>query len=175
MSGSEDDKGKRFAEIVLPYLDEAFRLARWLTGNRADAEDVLQEASLRAFNGLDQFRGGNARAWFLTIARNTAFNWLKKNRTDCLSLDEMSEQSIEAAGQSTTATPEAIVLGKIDSDRIHQAIANLPLVFREIVIMREIQGLSYREMAQIAGLPIGTVMSRLARARNLLVLALAET
>lgn len=98
MSGSEDDKGKRFAEIVLPYLDEAFRLARWLTGNRADAEDVLQEASLRAFNGLDQFRGGNARAWFLTIARNTAFNWLKKNRTDCLSLDEMSEQSIEAAG-----------------------------------------------------------------------------
>jgi RNA polymerase sigma factor (sigma-70 family) len=170
-SGDEDDK-TRFAAAVLPHLDDAYALARSFTRNRADAEDVVQEACLRAFRGIGGFAGGNARAWVLSIVRNTALTWLSKNRPAALVVVDDLE-SIESAqaipGDPDSETPETALIAKTDRARLEAAIAALPAPFRETLVLRDVQGLDYREIAQVTDVPIGTVMSRLARARRRLI------
>ncbi len=169
---------RRFAEVVAPHLDDAYALARWLTGNGADAEDVVQEAALRAYRGLSGFIGGNERAWILTIVRNCAYTWLGKNRPKALvftgDLEEAERSGITMLGPPETASPEAELIAQQDGARLRAAIDALPLPFREALVLREVQGLAYREIADVMGLPIGTVMSRLARARKLLFEALRK-
>jgi RNA polymerase sigma-70 factor (ECF subfamily) len=166
----EDDK-TRFARIVLPHLADAYSLARWITGNRADAEDVVQEAMLRAFRAIWN-ADTNPRAWMLAIVRNTAFTWLRKNRPAALiaveDLDE-AEQARSDAADVDAETPESALVAKADSAQLAAAIAELPTAFREALVLRDINGLSYREIADVTGVPIGTVMSRLARGRGRLI------
>ena len=175
--GSEDDQA-RFASVVLPHLADAYALARWLTGNRADAEDVVQEACLRAFRGIGGFAGVNARAWVLTIVRHAAYAWLGKNRSAALVMvDDLEavehQQASGAAPDSGPQTPEAALIAKADAARLEAAISGLPLPFRETLVLRDVQGLDYREIAEVTKVPIGTVMSRLARARRRLMARLA--
>ena len=174
MSGNDDHT--RFASIVMPHLADAYGLARWITGDRADAEDVVQEACLRALRAIGGFAGGNARAWTLTIVRNTAYTWLGKNRPAMLvAVDDL--EAIERAhaqrgadlSASRTADPEAALIAKADAARLEAAIATLPPQFRETLVLRDIQGLDYREIATVTDVPVGTVMSRLARARRRLI------
>jgi RNA polymerase sigma factor (sigma-70 family) len=171
---SEDDQA-RFASVVLPHLADAYALARWLTGDRADAEDVVQEACLRAFRGIGGFAGVNARAWVLTIVRHAAYTWLGKNRSaslvmvDDLEALEQKQSSPGAAFQQAPQTPEAELIAKADARRLEAAIAELPVPFRETLVLRDVQGLDYREISEVTKVPIGTVMSRLARARRRLI------
>jgi RNA polymerase sigma-70 factor (ECF subfamily) len=166
----------RFAEVFLPHLVDAYRLARWLAGNRADADDIVQEAALRAFRAIDHFSGVNARAWVLTIVRNAAYTWLARNRSSATvltgDLDERDHARIEAAaiGDATgPETPETVVIAKHQSESIRARIAALPPIFRDVLVLREIHDLGYREIAAIVEVPVGTVMSRLARARRMLI------
>jgi RNA polymerase sigma-70 factor (ECF subfamily) len=165
-----DDK-QRFAEVVLPHVDDALALARWLTGNRADAEDVLQEACIRAFRAISSVRDDNPRAWLLAIVRNTAFTWIAKNRPKAMVTTDdegtFERSSLEMVGPQSS--PEAMLIEKADAEDIHRAIAALPIAYREALVLREIEGLSYQEVAKALSIPIGTVMSRLARARSLLI------
>lgn len=158
------DPQRQFELVVVPHLDAAYNLARWLTGNDHDAEDITQEASLRAFRFLEGFRGGNSRSWLLTIVRNTAYTWLKKNRPQAvvsIAEDELLEiEDPEALKNHSSALHHA------DRDVLRAALEQLPTEFREVLILREIEGLSYKEISEVADAPIGTVMSRLARARK---------
>ena len=162
-----------------PHLADAYALARWLTGNRADAEDVVQEACLRAFRGIGGFAGVNARAWLLTIVRHAAYTWLGKNRSaalvmvDDLEAVERQQASVGASSESAPETPEDALIAKTDAARLEAAIAELPVPFRETLVLRDVQGLDYREIAEVTKVPIGTVMSRLARARQRLTASLA--
>jgi RNA polymerase sigma-70 factor (ECF subfamily) len=171
---SEDDQA-RFASVVVPHLADAYALARWLTGDRADAEDVVQEACLRAFRGIGGFAGVNARAWVLTIVRHAAYTWLGKNRSaslvmvDDLEALEQKQSSPGAAFEQAPQTPEAELIAKADARRLEAAIAELPVPFRETLVLRDVQGLDYREISEVTKVPIGTVMSRLARARRRLI------
>ena len=162
---------EHFASVVMPHLDDAYALARWLAGNGTDAEDIVQEACLRALRGLDRYVGGNARAWLLTITRNTAFTWLARNRPKALVVTEDIEDLAPADG---APTPEEALIEKADAAAIELAIGALPPPFKETLVLRDINGLSYREIAEITGVPLGTVMSRLARARGLLMTALGS-
>jgi RNA polymerase sigma-70 factor (ECF subfamily) len=171
-----EDGRSKFDDIVVPHLPDAFALARWLTNNRADAEDVVQEACLRAFRAIDTFNGGSARAWVLTIVRRTAYSWLSKNRRPALvaisDLDVGERTLVEIGGDeeaSNRKNPEAELIAKADSIRLEAAITSLPLPFREAFVLRDVHGLDYREIAEVTGVPMGTVMSRLARARRRLV------
>jgi RNA polymerase sigma factor (sigma-70 family) len=171
---SPNDDRKRFETVVAPHLADAYALARWLIRNRADAEDVVQEASIRAFRAIDRFSGSNGRAWLLTIVRNTAFTWLKERRAKALvSIDELNEGerlAVDTGGQSQGSTsPEAEMIAVANADELERHIAALPTDFREVLVLRDLQGLEYREIARITGTPIGTVMSRLARARQRLI------
>jgi RNA polymerase sigma factor (sigma-70 family) len=157
---------QHFAAVVMPHLDDAYALAHWLAGNSADAEDIVQEACLRALRGLDRYAGGNARAWLLTITRNTAFTWLARNRPKALVVTEDIEALAPADG---APTPEVALIEKADAAAIELAIGALPPPFKETLVLRDINGLSYHEIADITGVPLGTVMSRLARARGLLM------
>jgi len=171
------DQRARFQAAVLPYLNDAMNLACWLCGNRADAEDIVQDAFLRAFKYFDQFKGDNARPWLLAIVRNASFTWLKRNRSKRLVFvaDARLKAEAEANWQGeTTPSPEAGLLERQGADALNQAVAALPIEFREAIILREIQGLSYKEIAAVIDVPIGTVMSRLARARKLLLARLQE-
>jgi RNA polymerase sigma factor (sigma-70 family) len=167
---------KRFAEVVLPHLDDAFSLARWMVHSRADADDIVQEACLRAFKSLDGFSGGNGRAWLLAIVRNTALTWLAKNRPKAMLLTDDLEAAERAmtSDERSPASPEAAFIARVEAERLEAALAALPLPYRETIVMREINGASYREIAEISGVPIGTVMSRLSRARALLLHLLGE-
>ena len=175
--GDEGDN-ERFSRIVVPYLGEALTLARWLTGNRADAEDVVQEACLRAFRGVGGFGGGSARAWVLTIVRNTAHTWMKaRSRAKLVAVDDLREDElrlVERGGDidERAATPEADMIAQADAARLEAAISGLPTDFREALVLRDLQGLGYREIAEVTGAPVGTVMSRLARARQYLIRSL---
>jgi RNA polymerase sigma factor (sigma-70 family) len=162
---------EHFAAVVMPHLDDAFALARWLSGNSADAEDIVQEACLRALRGLDRYAGGNARAWLLAITRNTTFTWLARSRPKTLVITEDIEALAPADG---AATPEDALIAKAGAAAIELAIAALPPPFKETLVLRDINGLSYRDIAEITGAPLGTVMSRLARARGLLMAALGR-
>jgi RNA polymerase sigma factor (sigma-70 family) len=170
-----DDDQARFASVVLPHLADAYALARWLTGNRADAEDVVQEACLRAFRGISGFTGLNARAWLLTIVRHAAYTWLGKNRSASLlmvdDLEAVEQQQTRAGAvlEPAPETPEATLIAKADAAFLETAIAELPLPFRDTLVPRDVQGLDYREIAEVTKVPIGTVMSRLARARQRLI------
>lgn len=161
---------QRFGELVLPHLDDAFGLARWLTGQRADAEDVVQEACLRALAALETANVEQPRAWMLGIVRNVAFSWLAKNRPKAVLVTD-DQRLFEAAAANDQAGPnaeEAMIVAANEAT-LHQAIAALPLPFKEVLVMRHVNGLSYRDIALAAGVPIGTVMSRLARARAILI------
>jgi RNA polymerase sigma-70 factor, ECF subfamily len=153
----------RFEKTALPHLDAAYTLARHLLRNEHDAEDVVQDAFLRAIRHFDGYRGGDMRAWLLTIVRHTCYSWLRRHRPE----SQTTEFDDEVHDMPTTATnPESEMLRGALRDALDQAIANLPLEFREIVILRDVQGLSYAEIAEVAGIPVGTVMSRLSRARQ---------
>ncbi len=159
-----------FDDVVLPHLDAAYRLAYWLTRNEDDAQDVVQEASLRAFRYFRTFTGGNGRAWFLRIVRNTCFNW--RRRRISAPADTFDE---EQHGTDLLAVdPETLLLRSVTAAAIERAMAHLPNRFRELLVLREMEGLSYREMADATGVPMGTVMSRLSRARRAFRSALEE-
>jgi len=170
------DSKARFADVVMPHLDDAYGLARWVTGNRTDAEDVVQEACLRALRGIGGFAGGNGRAWLLAIVRNVAYDWLRRNRSPVVvHVDDLEAvERMELADGATTDcdNPEAALIARADQARLEAAIADLPAVFRDTLVLRDVQGLDYREIAAITGVPIGTVMSRLARARARLIATL---
>ena len=162
---------QQFENTVLPHLDAAYNLARWMTRNDHDAEDVVQDAMLRAFKFFGGFRGGNSRSWLLSIVRNACLDWFAKNRKSEFSLpidDDLHAIPDETGG------PEVHLLRKADRATVREAIAALPPEFREIIVLREMEDLSYKEISEIAGVPIGTVMSRLARARKLLQRSLSE-
>ena len=169
---------KRFDTVVIVHLDAAYNLANWLTRDEREAEDLVQEACLRAFKFLDSFRGGNSRAWLLAIVRNTYYSGLKKNRSQTLNvpLSEDGAQIDDAAYGVWEATEGEGVdrgLEREDARRIvSQALNRLPEEFREIIVLRELEDLSYQDIARIAQIPLGTVMSRLSRARKLLSQAL---
>src|ERR1700674_5646568 len=146
-------------------------MARWLSGSASDAEDIVQEACLRAYRGIGGFRGDNARAWVMKIVRNTAFTWLKKHRDPLLVSIENSDEDGEFHAADPT-TPESALIERADGARLESAIASLPPLFRETLVLRELQGFDYRAIGEITGVPIGTVMSRLARARRQLMVAL---
>ncbi len=169
----------RFTEVFLPHLVDAFRLARWIAGSRADAEDIVQEASMRAFKYIRGFSGGNPRAWVLTIVRNTSYSWLAKNRPKDVvlsdDLDQDHREQIEQAGTQEMQTPETALIAKLEAQQVRKAMAALPAPFREILVLREVHDLDYRTIAEVAALPIGTVMSRLARARRLLSATIATS
>jgi RNA polymerase sigma factor (sigma-70 family) len=152
-----------FEEAVLAHLDAAHNLARWLTRNKQDAEDVVQEAYLRAFRFFPRFRGGDARAWLMRIVRNTCYSWLHANRhlQDATEFDEKLFSPDER-----NPNPEEVVLQNHSSALVRQALEMLPPNFREVLILRELEGLSYREIANITAMPTGTVMSSLSRARK---------
>jgi RNA polymerase sigma factor (sigma-70 family) len=164
------DHRERFNSIVLPHLSDAYTLARWLTGSPADSEDVVQEACLRAYRGIGSFTNGNARAWVLTIARHTAYSWLQRNRAAALvfvdDLEAIEDQQV-SAHESNSLETELIAQERVV--RLHAAIDALPTPFREALVLRDIQDLNYREIAEATGVSIGTVMSRLSRARGRLI------
>lgn len=152
-----------FDQIVLSHLDAAYNLARWFAGNDHDAEDIAQEACVRAWQFRGSYRGGNSRAWLLAIVRNTAYTWLRKNRPKsmvAISEDELADVEDPASQAPAFQNADVAVL--------HAALEELPLEFREALVLRELEGLSYKEIADVADVPLGTVMSRLARARQLL-------
>jgi len=155
-----------FEETTLPHLRAAYNLARWLTRNDTDAEDVVQEAYLRALRHFGSFHGGDGRPWLLAIVRHTCYTWLRQNRAPELQIAFDEEMY---ARQVSDLNPETLLLREADSELLKQALEKLPLEFREIIVMREIEGLSYKQIAEVADIPRGTVMSRLARARKRLV------
>jgi len=162
----------RFESAVLPHLDAAYTLARYLTREGADAEDVVQEAMLRAIRGFEGFRGtdADARAWLLAIVRNTCFTWLRRNRPGGATL---FDESLHSAGVEEEH-PEAALLRSAQRETLAQALDRLPPEFREVVVLRDVEGLSYKEIADVIGAPLGTVMSRLSRARDRLQRVLGE-
>ena len=157
---------RRFNEMVLPHLDDAYGLARWLTGNRTDAEDVVQDACMRALASLETAVVERPRAWLLTIVRNTAFSWMGKNRPKAVVLvGDLELLDAAAAHRDASPGPEEVLIAAADEAALELAILALPPLFREVVVMRDINGMGYREIAAATGAPQGTVMSRLARAR----------
>jgi len=173
MPGDEDRA--RFALVFMPHLTQAHRLARWLTGNASDADDVVQDAALKAFRGIGGFTGANARAWVLTIVRNAANTWLAKNRaTPVVLAGDVDGAELAFAEAPDPDTPEKLLLRRVEADEVRRAVADLPAAFREVIVLCEIHELNYREIAEVTGVPIGTVMSRLARARRMLVDSLGE-
>jgi len=150
-----------FEQVFLPHLNAAYNLARWLTRDAADADDVVQEAYLRAFKFSGNYQGGDSRAWLLKIVRNTCYTWLKKNRPR-----EIIFELEEDEHQASTGDPEKILQENIDRLIVRRLLDGLPVSYREIVVMRDIEGMSYKEIAAVTELPLGTVMSRLSRARK---------
>ena len=162
---------RRFEQVVLPHLDAAYNLARWLTRNDEDAHDVAQEAILRAYRFFDGLRG-EAKPWLLSIVRNACFTWLQANRpSDTVALDEEAIELIPGNDEG----PEVQAARNLDRKMVNEAIAGLPAQFREVLILRELEDLSYKDIARITDVPIGTVMSRLSRARALLADSLRAT
>jgi len=164
----------RFQAMVLPHLDDAVNLAWWLAGNRTDAEDIVQEAVLRAFKYFDRFSGDKARPWLLAIVRNTGASWMAKNRPRHLTLVGDPADAEPDRPEATAPSPEQQSERRELRHEIDRAVAGLPPDFREAILLREVQELSYKEIAAILDVPIGTVMSRIARGRKLLQIQLKE-
>ena len=165
-----DDRRRRFELLALPHLDAAYNLARWLAGNTTDAEDVVQDAYLRAYRYFDAFQGGNFRVWLLTIVRNAFITWVKENRSSRMvfaadaPVDEAAHTD-QVMWISPSRDPEALLLESIDSQTLSRLMEQLPAEYREVLLLREVEDLAYKEIATVTGVPIGTVMSRLSRAR----------
>jgi RNA polymerase sigma-70 factor, ECF subfamily len=152
-----------FDDIVVPHLDAAHNFARWLVRGTSDAEDVVQESFLRAFRYFGTFKGGNARAWLLTIVRNTALSWMRTHRGRALDIVFDEELHGDDSGPND---PETLLLQGADLQLLERAMSQLPARMREVLALRELEGLSYKEIAEVIGAPIGTVMSTLYRARE---------
>ena len=168
---SDREKTTRFEAALWPHMGAAYNLARWLARRDSDAEDIIQEAMLRAFRFFDGFRGGNERAWLLTIVRNTAYTWLRQHRAH----EAESEFEKETALVPDRAPgPEAQAMRSANLDLLRRGLESMPLEFREILVLRDLEGLSYKEISDVSGLPMGTIMSRLSRARDRLQQALVR-
>jgi RNA polymerase sigma factor (sigma-70 family) len=165
----------RFQQLALPHLDAAYNLARWLCGNATDAEDVVQEACMRAYRFFDAFHGDSARAWLLTIVRRTWYTeWRRRAQArEAAALDVDGDAGGAPDGLDLGADPQTLLIRAEDARRVHDALARLPAEYREVLVLREMEELSYRDIAAIADVPLGTVMSRLARARRRLATLLA--
>lgn len=163
---SKESKLRRFEDEILPHLDAAYNFARWLTGDDQDARDVVQESFVRAFKGFGRFSGDNSRGWLFTIVRNTFYTWFEKNRAHRNTAS--FEEDIHSFDASATAetTPDVLVAKAADLKQLRVAVAKLPAAYREVIVLREFEDRSYQEIASITGSPIGTVMSRLSRARR---------
>ena len=176
----EHSRAKRFEQIFAQHLDAAYNFARWLTRDERNAEDVVQEACLRAFKSLESFQGESGRAWLLAIVRNTYYTWFTKNKAHAASVP-FDEESMIAGGNQSAELESPLgsidrLLQQRDARRlVNAALDRLPEEFREVIVLRELEDLSYKEIAAIARVPIGTVMSRLARARKLLLQRLRNT
>jgi RNA polymerase sigma factor (sigma-70 family) len=156
----------RFESVVLPYLDAAYTLARYLMRNEQDAQDVVQDSFLRALEHFDSFRGEgetSARAWLLTIVRNTAYSWRRRHRDDARTTEFDETQHSDAVADDN---PEGVLLQSAARETLARALDELAPEFREVIVLRELEGLSYKEISAVAGVPVGTVMSRLSRART---------
>ena len=164
-------KARRFEQTIMPHLDAAYNLARWLTRNEHDAQDVVQEAFLRAYKFFEGFHGTNSRSWLLSIVRNSSYNWLQKNRKSDLAV--LFDEELHGT-EDGDFDPQSLSLREGDQQKVREAIEELPVEYRELTILRELEGLSYKELADVTRVPIGTVMSRLARGRKLLSARLAE-
>jgi RNA polymerase sigma factor (sigma-70 family) len=160
-SGAENSV--RFEQIVLPHLDAAYNLARWLVRNPPDAEDLVQESYLRAFKFFSGFQGGDARAWLLKIVRNTSYTWLEKNKP--MAQAEEFDEKIHVV-ESAAPDAESVLVQSVESRMLREALEELPVNFREVLVLRELEGMSYKEIADVIDVPIGTVMSSLARGRE---------
>lgn len=174
-----DERRQQFERLVLPYLDDAYNLAHWLMRSDAESQDAVQEAFLRAFRFFGSFHGEDGRAWLLGIVRNTCFTLLERNHrlTAGVEFDEAShseEALAPGAVISLPLSPEAAAIAGATRELVERALRELPPEFREVLVLREIQGCSYKEIAAIAAVPMGTVMSRLARARRLMQRTLAR-
>ncbi len=163
----DDDKTARFEAMAMPHLDAAYNLARWLTRNEHDADDLVQSAYLRAFRFADGFRGGDVRAWLLTIVRHTYYSALRDGQAQ--RADVSFDEALHGDGDDESADPAAIAASRDTSRTVNAALAQLPQAFREVLLLKEMDDLSYKQIAQVTETPIGTVMSRLARARKLLL------
>jgi RNA polymerase sigma-70 factor (ECF subfamily) len=168
----DDENRRRFVLLAMPHAGAAYNLARWLTKNDQDAQDVVQEAMMRALRYMGKFHGDNARPWLLQIVRHACFSWLKENRPAERTFLDDSDDSLENVPGPTDEEPHSMALRKAERLEINQAIAALPVAYREVLVLRELEDLSYNDIARIADIPIGTVMSRLARARALMRVAL---
>ena len=167
----DQDKRAQFEQAILPHLNAAYNLARWMINNDQDAEDIVQESCLRAYKYFSSYQGGNSRSWLLTIVRNTCYTWLQENRAQELTVDLNEEL---ASADADEADPEQRLQVKADQQSVRQALEALPAAYRELIVLRELEAMSYKEIALIAGVPLGTVMSRLARARQRLKEGLAQ-
>jgi len=159
----EKDKLTQFDQSILPHMNAAYNLARWLTRNEDDAEDMVQEAYLRAFKFFNTFHGLDGRSWLLSIVRNVCYTWLQQNRAQ--ELTTMFDEETHSV-DGDTSNPATLMLQSDDQQIVRQAVEELPVEFREVVVLRELEGFSYNEIAEVAKIPLGTVMSRLARARE---------
>lgn len=166
-----ENENALFEQTILPHLDAAYNLARWLTGNEHDARDMVQESCLRALKFFGNFRGGDARAWLLTIVRNTTYTSLRRSQKRDHVFD--SDDKIDKL-EDPSPNPGQILERAANIEAVREAISQLPAEFREVVVLREMENFSYKEIADIAAVPIGTVMSRLARARRQLQLILSQ-
>ena len=167
---AQQDRKRHFELLALPHLDAAYNLARWLAGNPADAEDVVQEAYLRAYRYFDAWQGGNFRVWLLTIVRNSFFTWARENRSARLVFHPDAPAGDTADTEATAwgaapRDPETLLMERIDSQTLARLMDRLPAEYREVLLLREVEDLAYKEIAAVIGVPIGTVMSRLARGR----------
>jgi RNA polymerase sigma-70 factor (ECF subfamily) len=162
---------QRFEHVVLPHLDDAYTLARYLLRDEHDAEDVVQEAVLRALRYFDGYRGGDARSWLLTIVRNCAMTWHRRRQSEGQTLP-FGEPAVALVVDPLESDARAIE--RSDRERVMSAVASLPIEFREVIVLREVEDLSYKEISAITGVPVGTVMSRLSRARRRLAVALGH-
>ncbi len=168
---NDAERSRRFQQLALPHLDAAYNLARWLAGNASDADDVVQEAFMRAFRFFDSFRGENARPWLLAIVRRTWYTeWQRRTSSHEVAafddeIDRADETAIDGWG-TAPSDPQALLIREEDTRLVHEALAQLPVEFREVLVLRELEDMSYRDIAAVADLPIGTVMSRLTRGRR---------
>ncbi|PRX31573.1 RNA polymerase sigma-70 factor (ECF subfamily) [Paraburkholderia sp. BL18I3N2] len=173
---SEAARSRRFQQMALPHLDAAYNLARWLCGNASDADDVVQEAFMRAFRFFDTFRGDSARPWLLAIVRRTWYTeWRRRSSShETVEFDDTMDDASFDGWSVGGADPQALLIRDEDTKRVHEALAQLPVEYREVLMLRELEEMGYKEIAAVADVPIGTVMSRLARGRRKLAALLAE-
>ena len=161
---ADGESAVHFEQLLMPHLDAAYNLARWLVRNEQDAEDLVQDSCLRAFKSMDGFRGGDARAWLLAIVRNTCYSWLQRRNKIVETTTEFNEET--HSQETISSTVEQELLQRVERQRIQDELEAMPLEFREAMVLREIEDLSYKEIADVTGVPMGTVMSRLSRGRR---------